>query len=400
MPEAERVRRGNALFKTRVRDVEDTLAQLVHDDEEVIAAAAIQTVERRELWTLAEDLEHVLAHRDPHDWAVFEAASWALAARRVSNERRRALWLEPLPAVELADRLRRIPLFTFVSVNELFRIASLGTQVRHEAGRVLYEKGRTAESVQFLLDGEVTVDERTISAPAVLAFDNVLEGSPVSATVRASDTVICLSLTTDEFLSLLSENVEIAQGIFRLLIETGGASFETAGAAPGERVEWQGVLHAPEPTAPGASALLQRLASEMRPVDVVLLLETSPFLARATSSQLVAMAGIAQPVALKQGADPLAGLEPSILAVLSGRVRVEREGAASDIANGGDLVGLAETLGGLPSSLRAEVIQEGRGLRFPRSDLFDVLADHIDLLQGIFSGLLRARREPQKATAD
>lgn len=399
MPDAERVRRGNAIFKTRVRDVEDTLAQLVHDDEEVIAAAAIQAVERRELWTLADDLEHVLAHRDPRDWAVFEAASWALAGRRVSSERRRALWLEPLPAVELADRLRRIPLFTFASVNELFRIALLGRQVRHEAGRVLYEKGRPAESVQFLLDGEVTVEEdreradiRRIPAPAVLAFENVLEGSPVPATVRAVDTTICLSMTTDEFLSLLSENVEIAQGIFRLLIETGGASFETTTTAPGERVEWQSVLRGRVP-----AELERRLATDIRPVDLVLLLETSPLLARATSAQLVSLAAIARPVTLKPGSDPLGGLEPSIVVVLSGSVRVERQGSAPEIADAGDMIGLAETLGGLPSSLRAEVIAEGRGLRFTRSDLFDLLADHIDLLQGIFSGLLRARTSDQRA---
>ena len=83
MPAAERVRRGNVMFKTRARDVEDTMAQLVHDDDQIIAAAAIQLVEQRQMWTLADDLEHALAHRDPHDWYVFEAASWALAAQRM-----------------------------------------------------------------------------------------------------------------------------------------------------------------------------------------------------------------------------------------------------------------------------------------------------------------------------
>ena len=97
MPADERVRRGNAIFKTRARDVEDTVAQLVHDDDQVIAAAAIQLVEQRQMWTLSDDLEHALAHRDPHDWYVFEAASWALAAKRMPAERRRSLWLEPLP---------------------------------------------------------------------------------------------------------------------------------------------------------------------------------------------------------------------------------------------------------------------------------------------------------------
>jgi AAA family ATP:ADP antiporter len=402
LPEAERVRRGNVIFKTRVRDVDDTLAQLVHDDEEVIAAAAIQVVERRELWTLAGDLEHVLAHRDPRDWAVFEAASWALAARRLSIERRRALWLEPLPAVELADRLRRIHLFNFASVNELFRIAGLGKQVRHEAGRVLYEKGRAADSLQFLLDGTVTVEAdtpRTIQAPAVVAFTNVLEGSPMDATVRASDTAICLSLTTEEFLSLLSENVEIAQGIFRLLIET--VPWESV--LPG-RVPSVGATHPPSRQAATAgqvtSPLLNRLATELRPVDLVLLLETSPLLARATSAQLIALAGIARPVALKPGSDPLVGLEPSLLVVLSGAVRVDRDGHETETADAGDMVGVAETLGGLPSSIRAEVVAEGRGVRFMRSDLFDLLADNIDLLQGIFSGLLRARpQKPQNVLA-
>jgi ATP:ADP antiporter, AAA family len=389
MPEDERVRKGNAVFKTRVRDVEDTLAQLVHDDSEVIAAAAIQVVERRSLWSLADDLEHVLGHRDPRDWAVFEAASWALAAQRLSSERRRALWLEPLPAVELADRLRRIQLFNFASVDELFRIAGLGRQVRHEVGRVLYEKGRPPESLQFLLDGRVTVEDdqtRTIEAPAVLAFENVLEGSPMRATVRASETAICLSLTTEEFLSLLSENVDIAQGIFRLLIETGGASFETAVAAPGERVEWQTVLHGRV-----APDLESRVSGGIQPVDLVLLLQTSPLLARAASAQLVALAKVARPIALKSGVDPLAGLEPAILVVVNGNVRVEREGAAVEIADAGDVVGMAEALGGYRVTVRAEVVAEGHGVLFMRSDVFDVLADNIDLLQGIFSGLLRAR---------
>ena len=86
------------------------------------------------MWALADDIEHVLAHRDVRDWYVFEAASWALAEQRMPAERRRELWLEPLPAAELAGRLRRLPLFASVSVDELFRIAGAARQVRHEPG--------------------------------------------------------------------------------------------------------------------------------------------------------------------------------------------------------------------------------------------------------------------------
>ena len=96
---------------------------------------------------------------------------------------RRQRWLEPLPAVELAERLRRIPLFDYVSVDELFRVAGTGRQVRHEPGRLIYQEGVQPETLQFLIDGEVAIegDEGTPpvrrSAPAALAFEEMLEGT-------------------------------------------------------------------------------------------------------------------------------------------------------------------------------------------------------------------------------
>jgi len=385
MPAVERVRRGNVIFKTRMRDVEDTVAQLVHDEDQVIAAAAIQLVEQRGMWTLADDLEHALAHRDPRDWYVFEAASWALAARRMPAERRRALWLEPLPAVELADRLRRIQLFDFVSVDELFRIAGLGRQVRHEPGRALYEAGRAPDALHFLLDGRVSIDGETtvaavVSAPAALGFEQMLEASPMPASIRAAETAISLQLTTEEFLSLLSENVEMAQGIFRMLIDRLGE--------PGSYTVMRGKL---------SRDLQRKVERGLLPVDRVLLLQSSPLLSRATAGQLIGFAAIARTATLKPGNDPLEGSEPSILVVLSGAVRVERDGGPTQTAEPGDAIGIYETLGGVPLPVRVEVIGEGQALRFARSDLFDLLADHIDLLQGIFSGLLRAS-QPLTAT--
>ena len=64
MPADERIRKGNVLYRTRTRDVDDTVAQLLHDEDQSIASAAILLVEERGMWALADDLEHVLAHRD------------------------------------------------------------------------------------------------------------------------------------------------------------------------------------------------------------------------------------------------------------------------------------------------------------------------------------------------
>ncbi len=124
-PMEEKVRRAHLILKTAPGSLEQTVSRLVHDNDQVVAAAAIHLVEHQRLWSLCEDLEHALAHRSASDWYVFEAASWALAGHRLPDKRR-DLWIEPLPAVELADRLRTMPLFDFVSVDELFRIAGAG----------------------------------------------------------------------------------------------------------------------------------------------------------------------------------------------------------------------------------------------------------------------------------
>ena len=315
MPAEERIRKGNVIYRTRTRDVEDTVAQLLHDEDQSIASAAVLLVEERGMWSLADDLEHVLAHRDVRDQHVFEAASWALAANRVKAERRKQLWQEPLPAVELADRLRKVPLFDFTHVDELFRLARLGRQVRYEQGRTVCERGELASSIQFLLDGRVTVARAIgtieVAAPAALGFEELLEGSPMASTITAAERSITLSLTADEFLALLSENVELAEGIFRMLIATHDL-------ATGHTL-----LHGN--LSPAARSASRTLGADLRPVDRLLLLQSSPLLAHATAAQLWRLSEIAREVTVLPNTEALPkGSDAAILIVLSGSLKVDR----------------------------------------------------------------------------
>ena len=375
MPIEERIRKGNVIYRTRTRDVEDTVAQLLHDEDQSIASAAVLLVEERGLWSLADDLEHVLAHRDVRDQHVFEAASWALAANRVKAERRKQLWQEPLPGVELADRLRKVPLFDFTHVDELFRLARLGRQVRYEKDRFVCQRGEPAGSIQFLLDGRVTVTSpggtRQVSAPAALGFEELLEGSPMASTIIATERSITLSLTADEFLALLAENVELAEGIFRMLIATHGL-------ATGHTL-----IH-------GNLSLDVKDAAQLRAVDRVLVLQSSPLLAHATAAQLWRLSEIAREATIQPGADALPkGTDAAILIVLSGSLKVAGTESAGT-ATAGDVVGLYETLAGSGLGAPVTANTETRLLRIDRGGLFELLADHTDLLQGIFSMLLRA----------
>lgn len=374
MPIEERIRRGNVIYRTRTRDVEDTVAQLLHDEDQSIASAAVLLVEERGLWSLADDLEHVLAHRDVRDQHVFEAASWALAANRVQAERRKQLWQEPLPAVELADRLRKVPLFDFTHVDELFRLARLGRQVRYEKDRTVYERGEQVGSIQFLLDGRVSVAGPAgtfdVPAPAALGFEELLEGSPSAARITSAERSITLSLTADEFLALLSENVELAEGIFRMLIAThdlGTGHTLIRGNLPSD------------------------LKDAARAVDRVLLLQSSPLLAHATAAQLWRLSAAAREITIAAGADALPqGGDAAILIVLSGSLNVDGEAAGT--ATAGDVIGMYETLAGAELAAGVTAKTESRLLRIDRGGLFELLADHTDLLQSTFSMLLRSRR--------
>jgi ATP:ADP antiporter, AAA family len=381
MPAEERIRKGNVIYKTRVRDVEDTVAQLLHDEDQSIASAAILLVEARGMWSLADDIEHILAHRDVRDQHVFEAASWALAASRMKAERRKELWQEPLPGVELADRLRRVPLFDFTHVDELFRLARLGRQVRYETFSAIYQRGEAVTSIQFLLDGSVRLDEQMVKAPAALGFEALLEGSPMPHTVAAAERSITLALNADEFLALLSENVELAEGIFRMLIATRGLG------------EGHTLVHGTLPPDMKDSAHLGG-------VDRALLLQSSPLLAHATAAQIWRLSAIARENTIAAGADAIArGGDPAIIVVLSGALTVEGNGQ-SGTATAGDIVGLYETLAGSRFDVSVTAKTEAKILRIDRAGLFELLADHTDLLQGVFSILLRTASGPSPVRRD
>jgi CRP-like cAMP-binding protein len=77
--------------------------------------------------------------------------------------------------------------------------------------------------------------------------------------------------------------------------------------------------------------------------------------------------------------------------VLSGSARVQQDGHTPDVAAAGDVIGVATALGGQPASMRVEGISEGAAIYFTRAEMFELLADHIDLLQAIYSGLLKAQ---------
>jgi len=381
MPAEERVSKANSVLGTRPRGVEETLLALINDTDEIVAAAAIHLAARLQLWGLADDIEHVLAHRDVRDFFVFESASWALAEHRMPAERRRDLWLENLPAIEVAERLSQSPLFSRTSVDELCRLAGSGKQVRYESGRVLYSAGVRADTIQFLLDGliEATEEGQTgqLAPPAALAFDEVVRGVPLAATLRTSDKSVCLSLTLEETRTLFAESTDLVRGLFATLLEHP--------AFAGRRV----LVHGQD------GAELARFTAEgIKPVEKVLALQRVDLFRRFPTTELLELANVARALPLKQDASLFGeGDAPAMYFVLDGEIALMEATSPPVSAAAGDAIGLVETLAGVPLGRTARVARTGWALKVTHEDLFDLLGHQPDLLRHLFGALLGARRE-------
>ena len=380
LPAEEKVRRGNVLIRTRPRDVEETLLQLINDDDQVISACAIDVVRQRRMWSLAPDIEHVLAHRDVRDWFVFEVASWALAEQRMPAERRRELWLEPLPAAVLASELRALPLFASVSVDELFRIAGASRQVRHEAGTILLVERSTPEMIHVLLDGEVVVtSERrpaeTLSAPASLGFMEALQSRPMRKTVRTAGIAVTLALTAEELRTQLAYNAELVRGLF---------------ATMATRAQKAGVAQV-FPT--GASGEFEQLgAAGLQPVEKVLALERVPIFQYLSAEEAQHLAMITRAVEMKEGMQLFQAADrPATWLILSGEVQLEaNETHPAAVARGGDAIGSFAALAGPRIGQTARVIRAGLALHIDRDDLFEMLGDRPEMLKQVFAGIMEA----------
>ncbi len=401
MPDEERVRRGNVILHSRSRDVEETLLILINSDDEVVSAAAIDLVGRLELRSLADDLDHVLAYRDVRDWHVFEAASWTLAGLRLQATKRRALWLEPLPSVEIASRLRSIPIFASVATDELFRVARTGRQARLDPGHTLYEAGALPSHVYLLLDGRVRAtapggETREVPHPAPLGLEDVLEERPHPETVRATETSVALQLTVDEARGLLADNTDLVQGLFRWMLDHpafGTGRLVVRGTAHGH--DGTPTLIDPATLPDGAQP-----GAALRPIDVVLALRRIPLFARSSVEARLALAAIAREERLEPNGPVVHAADaPAIWLLIEGELSATVGEGDTLTIRPGDAIGVIETCAGVPLGAEVRVTAAGRALRISHEDFFDLLGQRADLLQALFATLFGARRAEWGLTA-
>ncbi len=361
---------------------ETALAALIQDEDAVVASAAIYFVSQQRLSGLSGELERVLATRDQRDRLVLETASWALQELNMPAPKRRLIWLDPLPSVDLANQMCHLPLFRSVTVDEIFRICDMGRQVRSEPGRLLCQESSVPENVQFLVNGRVAVtrpDGKTdqVESPAVLAFQEVLQEQPMAESVRAADMTVCLTLTSREIQTLMADNSDLVPGLFQMLCRDSHAG----------RIVVKG-RNAPHAALPANGSY--------NTIEKGLVLKTIPVFSEASPDEIIALASISAEMRLKSGEDLFAeNSRPAIYALISGEASVERGADSPILAGPFDTIGIYETLAGMDFRFCARIRQDGIALRIEHDDLFDLLAQRSALLRQVLGSLFRI--EPSAA---
>jgi diguanylate cyclase (GGDEF)-like protein len=128
----------------------------------------------------------------------------------------------------LASMLAAVPLFRNLTAPQLNRLVSQASEQVYPAGHVVTRQGEPPQNLWVLLSGRVRVVEATTDGQAEMLLGEIgkaevfgelgiLREQPRSATVIAVERTHCLVLRHHDFISILDESVDLANGLLRVL---------------------------------------------------------------------------------------------------------------------------------------------------------------------------------------
>ena len=127
------------------------------------------------------------------------------------------------------DLLRRVPLFSLLTVAQAEVLSGAVVKRRFKRGEVLVEQGQKSDALYILLTGRARVmasDSRgrevilaTLSQGDYLGEMSIIDNEPHSATVRAEVQTDVLTLGRAEFARCLTENASMSLVVMRGLVK-------------------------------------------------------------------------------------------------------------------------------------------------------------------------------------
>ena len=126
-----------------------------------------------------------------------------------------------LTPAQMAEYLRDAEIFSQAHVEQLFRLASLARIVQFQAGQTIFETDSITDALFVVVGGlvELTSDEhdfREIVGPGkAFSLYSFLAREPNNYVARALDNTLALTVSSEDFYNLLSQNSEFAVSVFK-----------------------------------------------------------------------------------------------------------------------------------------------------------------------------------------
>jgi LmbE family N-acetylglucosaminyl deacetylase len=128
--------------------------------------------------------------------------------------------------LERVERLRKLPLFSFMTDEQLMAVARIASESHKSAGTYLCRQGELGQELFIVVKGEVEIIKQTDSGPVLLKAREgqvvgefaILADIPRTADLRALTNVHLLAISSDHFRALIRQYAEIAENVIRQLV--------------------------------------------------------------------------------------------------------------------------------------------------------------------------------------
>lgn len=127
-----------------------------------------------------------------------------------------------ISTVEKVLFLKSIDLFRQIPGEDLVRVAQIAEEMEFEPGSDLMVEGELGDSMYLIVAGKVEIrrGDRVIvelGERECVGEMAILDSEPRSATVRCTEPVAALKIEREDFYDLMTEKIEIALGMIKVL---------------------------------------------------------------------------------------------------------------------------------------------------------------------------------------
>ena len=118
--------------------------------------------------------------------------------------------------------LKGVNLFSGLTGEEVFQIAQISAEERYLPEEIIFREGDVGDSMYIIIDGSVSIYNQKIEITTMGTGEwfgemSLLDREPRSSSIRALTDTVVLKIEEESFFKLVAGNIEIIQGIVKIL---------------------------------------------------------------------------------------------------------------------------------------------------------------------------------------